>query len=147
MASAQEQDRKGELSQAVGAIVIAEVAGDAPVLLLVEDAQWVDRPTSDVLAFIARRIESDPIVLLVATRDGYPSALGDAGLPEHRLSGLDDATAGASRPRSSRRCMLRVGALTWVSASIRVNGWRRSSSDCRYVPSTSSRPERSEHIT
>jgi DNA-binding CsgD family transcriptional regulator len=75
--------------------LVSEVAGDSPVLLVVEDAQWLDGPTSDVLAFVARRIESDPIILLVATRDGYPSALGDAGLPEHRLSGLDDATASA----------------------------------------------------
>ncbi|MDP9136222.1 MAG: LuxR C-terminal-related transcriptional regulator, partial [Actinomycetota bacterium] len=35
----------------------------------------------------------DPVVLLAATRDGYPSALTDVGLPEHRLAGLDDATA------------------------------------------------------
>jgi hypothetical protein len=38
-----------------------------------------------VLAFVARRIESDPIVLLAALRDGYPSALTDAGLPSFVL--------------------------------------------------------------
>ncbi len=75
--------------------LVSEVATDAPLLLVAEDAQWLDRPTSEVLAFIARRIESDPIILLVATRDGYPSVLGGAGLPEHRLGGLDDATARA----------------------------------------------------
>lgn len=74
--------------------LISEVASDAPVLLVVEDAQWLDRPTSEALAFVARRIESDPVVLLGATRDGYPSALG-AGLPEYRISGLDGATAEA----------------------------------------------------
>ncbi|MEA2425669.1 MAG: hypothetical protein QOH13_2079 [Thermoleophilaceae bacterium] len=75
--------------------LISDVAGDAPVLLVVEDAHWLDPPTAGVLAFVARRIESDPIVLLAATRDGYPSALADAGLPEHRLAGLDDTTAAA----------------------------------------------------
>jgi AAA ATPase-like protein len=75
--------------------LVSEVATDAPVLLVVEDAQWLDRPTLDVLAFVARRIESDPVILLAAAREGYPSVLGDAGLPEHRLAGLDDATAGA----------------------------------------------------
>ena len=75
--------------------LVSDVAGDAPVLLVVEDAHWLDPPTADVLAFVARRIESDPIVLVAATRDGYPSALADAGLPEHRLAGLDDATAAA----------------------------------------------------
>ena len=75
--------------------LVSDVAGDAPVLLVVDDAQWLDSPTADVLAFVARRIESDPVVLLAAARDGYPSALADAGLPEHRLAGLDDTTAAA----------------------------------------------------
>jgi hypothetical protein len=38
---------------------------------------------------VARRIESDPIVLLAATRDGYSSGLANGELPEHRLSALD----------------------------------------------------------
>ena len=75
--------------------LLAEVADDAALVLVVDDAQWLDPPTAGVLAFVARRIESDPIVLLAAVRDGYPSALSDAGLPEHRLAGLDDATAAA----------------------------------------------------
>jgi len=75
--------------------LVSDVATDAPLLLVVEDAHWLDRATADVLAFVARRIESDPILLLAAIRDGYPSALGEAGLPEHKLVGLDDATAAA----------------------------------------------------
>src|SRR3954452_1284525 len=75
--------------------LVSEIASDAPVLLVVEDAHWLDRPTADVLAFLARRIESDPIVLVAATRDDYPSVLRDAGLPEHGLSGLDEPTAAA----------------------------------------------------
>jgi DNA-binding CsgD family transcriptional regulator len=75
--------------------LVSDVAADAPLLLVVEDAHWLDPPTADVLAFVARRIESDPVVLLAATRDGYPSALTDAGLPEYRLAGLDEATAEA----------------------------------------------------
>jgi DNA-binding CsgD family transcriptional regulator len=75
--------------------LVSEVATDAPLVLVVEDAHWLDRPTSDALAFVARRIESDPILLLAAIRDGYPSALGDAGLPEHTVAALDDTTAAA----------------------------------------------------
>jgi hypothetical protein len=75
--------------------LLTDVATDAPLLLGVEDAQWLDRPTADVLAFVARRIEADPILLLVAIRDGYSSVLGEAGLPEHTVVGLDDATAAA----------------------------------------------------
>ena len=73
--------------------LLSDVATDAALLVVVEDAHWLDRPTADALAFVARRIESDPIVLLAAIRDGYPSALGEAGLPEHKVVGLDDATA------------------------------------------------------
>ncbi|HEX4734774.1 MAG TPA: AAA family ATPase [Thermoleophilaceae bacterium] len=75
--------------------LVSEVATDAPLLLIVEDAHWLDRATSDALAFVARRIESDPIVLLVAIRDGYPSVFAEAGLPQHKLTGLDDTTAAA----------------------------------------------------
>ena len=97
--------------------LVSDVAGDAPLLLVVEDAHWLDPPTADVLAFVARRIESDPIVLLAATRDGYPSALADAGLPEHRLAGLDDTTAAAlidaaapGLPLTARNRVLREAA-------------------------------------
>lgn len=73
--------------------LLSDVAGDAPVLVVVDDAQWLDRPTADVLAFVARRIESDPIVVLIATREGYPSPFADAGLPERRVGALDPAAA------------------------------------------------------
>ncbi len=86
--------------------LVSEVATDAPVLLVAEDAQWLDRPTSEVLAFVARRIESDPVIMLVAIRDGYSSILGDVGLPEHRLGGLDEATAGALLDASARELSL-----------------------------------------
>jgi DNA-binding CsgD family transcriptional regulator/tetratricopeptide (TPR) repeat protein len=73
--------------------LLADTAASGPVLVAVEDAQWLDRPTGDVLAFIARRLESEPIVLLAAVREGHASALGEAGLPELRLEGLDAAAA------------------------------------------------------
>jgi DNA-binding CsgD family transcriptional regulator len=75
--------------------LLSDVATDGALLLVADDAQWLDRPTADVLAFVARRIESDPILLVAATRDGYPSVLGAAGVPEHRLAGLDETTAAA----------------------------------------------------
>ena len=46
-----------------------------------------------LLAFVARRLESDPIVLLATIRDGYRSALADAGLAEHRLDALGSVSA------------------------------------------------------
>jgi DNA-binding CsgD family transcriptional regulator len=75
--------------------LLADVAVSSPLLLIAEDAQWLDRPTCDVLAFIARRIEAEPIALLAAVREGHDSQLTQGGLPELRVSGLDDDAAGA----------------------------------------------------
>ncbi|WP_245971859.1 helix-turn-helix transcriptional regulator [Solirubrobacter pauli] len=61
-------------------------------------ARPADRGRARVLA---RRIEADPILLLVAIRDGYGAVLGDVGLPEHRLDRLDDAAAAELLDRSA----------------------------------------------
>jgi DNA-binding CsgD family transcriptional regulator len=89
------QDPPPERFQIAMAVLdlLCEGAIDAPLLVLLEDAQWLDRPSTEVLAFVARRLQSDPIVLLAALRDGYPSPLVDAGLPQHRLAGLGPADA------------------------------------------------------
>jgi DNA-binding CsgD family transcriptional regulator len=73
--------------------LLAESAGRTPILAIAEDVHWLDRSTSDVLAFVARRVQSDPIVVLAASRDGSESSLVDAGLPELRLAELDDIAA------------------------------------------------------
>src|SRR2546421_3823502 len=75
--------------------VLCDVAAASPLLVAVEDAHWLDRATAEVLAFVARGLEADPIVLLVAPRDGYDSPLTEAGLPEHRLVPLDSVAARA----------------------------------------------------
>jgi DNA-binding CsgD family transcriptional regulator len=75
--------------------LVSEAASRAPVLLVVEDAQWLDRASADVLAFVARRLEFEPVVLLAAVRDGYASSFDGVGLSElipGRL-GPDEAAA------------------------------------------------------
>jgi DNA-binding CsgD family transcriptional regulator/tetratricopeptide (TPR) repeat protein len=49
--------------------LLSEAAEDGPVLCVVEDAHWLDQPSSEVLAFAARRLEAEGIVLLAATRE------------------------------------------------------------------------------
>lgn len=68
--------------------LLADAAASVPLLLIAEDVQWLDRPTLDVLAFVARRLESDPIVLLAAGRAGLDSPLAGTGLHELPLAGL-----------------------------------------------------------
>jgi len=73
--------------------LLGECAESKPVLLLVDDAHWLDHPTAEVLAFVARRLESDPIVLIPAIRDDFESPLLGVRIPELRLAGLSDADA------------------------------------------------------
>lgn len=75
--------------------LLSDAATEAPLLLLVEDVQWLDPPTAEVLAFVARRLESDPIVLLMALRDGVACVMAEAGLPELSLERLDEEAANA----------------------------------------------------
>ena len=74
--------------------LLSDVAEQAPVLVVAEDAHWLDRSSANVLAFIARRLEHEPIVVLAASREHEESALNDAGLPTLRLGGIDDEPAG-----------------------------------------------------
>jgi hypothetical protein len=73
--------------------LLAGAAVRAPLLVLVVDVQWLDQPTCDALAFIARRLECEPIVLLFALRDGFESTLTGANLPMLHLGGLAPAAA------------------------------------------------------
>ena len=73
--------------------LLAEAAASSPILVIVEDAQWLDAATADVLAFVARRIEDEPIVLLFAAREGSAGRLEEARLPELAVRRLDDADA------------------------------------------------------
>jgi predicted ATPase len=67
----------------------------APLLVVADDVQWFDPSTCEVLAFVARRVESDPILLLFALRDGFASALTSADVPALHLEGLDEKAAAA----------------------------------------------------
>ena len=75
--------------------LIGEKAASSPILLIVEDAQWLDDPSCAGLAFVARRLEAEGIVMLIAIRDGYETPFDDAGLPELRLLGLDPTASEA----------------------------------------------------
>lgn len=73
--------------------LLSEAASGRPLLLVAEDAHWLDQPSVEVLSFVGRRLESDPIVLLAAAREGYPTVFGAGELPELRLQPLDPASA------------------------------------------------------
>jgi DNA-binding CsgD family transcriptional regulator len=73
--------------------LLAEAATRRPVAVLVDDVQWLDRPSHEGLAFVARRIGSDPIVMVGVMRKGHTGPLTSMGLPELNLSRVDDNAA------------------------------------------------------
>lgn len=73
--------------------LLSEAAAHAPLLVLVEDAHWLDDSTTDVLAFVARRVELEPLLMLLSAREGPLVRIDDARLPELALRGLDPPDA------------------------------------------------------
>ena len=72
--------------------LLSDVAETQPLVCLVDDAHWLDHASALVLAFVARRLEAESILILFAERDEY--ALQElAGLPELALAGLSRAHA------------------------------------------------------
>src|SRR4051794_36139282 len=69
---------------AVGAAtlsLLAAYADEAPLLVLVDDAHWLDGASADALLFAVRRLVADPIAVVLAVREGEPSLVDGAGLP------------------------------------------------------------------
>ncbi len=73
--------------------LLCEAAESTPLVIAVDDAQWLDPSSLTALAFVARRAEGEPLALVAAVRDGFATPLGSAGLPELRVERLDDAAA------------------------------------------------------
>jgi DNA-binding CsgD family transcriptional regulator len=83
---------------AIGAATLSLLSASAeemPLVLLVDDAHWLDRPSAETLLFAARRLLADPIALVLTAREGHPSLLDGADLRTLRIGGLDRADASA----------------------------------------------------
>jgi DNA-binding CsgD family transcriptional regulator len=73
--------------------LVLAVADRTPVLLLVDDVQWVDRASAVVFGFIARRVEGHPVGLVVCSRTGSDSLLDRRGLTDVVVRPLDRTAA------------------------------------------------------
>ncbi|MDQ0779828.1 DNA-binding CsgD family transcriptional regulator [Streptomyces aurantiacus] len=110
--------------------LIADVAATAPVLILTDDIQWLDDATVSVLAFMARRVGSEPVVMVGAARDGYRSRLNSDEVTTVPLEPLSDDDAAALladrapglRPAARRRLLAAAAgnplALTELSRTL-----------------------------
>jgi predicted ATPase len=67
--------------------LLSEVAAELPLLCVIDDAQWLDRASARVLAFVARRLLAERIAMIFAARGAIDS-----------LAGLAELQVRASRP-------------------------------------------------
>ncbi|KAA0079074.1 helix-turn-helix transcriptional regulator [Mycolicibacterium sp. P9-64] len=70
--------------------LFSDLADERPLLLLIDDEQWLDQASSDVLALIAGRLKAESVAIVYTAR--VPSA-HLAGLPHLPVTGLATADA------------------------------------------------------
>ncbi len=75
--------------------LLTEAEAKRPVVFVVEDAHWFDGPSLEVLGFVARRLELEPVIVLFAVREGIASSVDASGLPELDVGGLDETSSRA----------------------------------------------------
>jgi DNA-binding CsgD family transcriptional regulator len=73
--------------------LITEAAAQRPVFIAVDDMQWLDSPTQELLAFVARRVDIDPVLIVGAVRNGYDGPFLNTEASFLDLAGLDDQAA------------------------------------------------------
>ena len=74
--------------------LLAEVAGEQPLICLVDDAQWLDQASAQALAFVARRLLAEPVALVLAVREPSEEQKW-RGLPLLTVGGLSSGDARA----------------------------------------------------
>ena len=73
--------------------LLADAASERPLLVVVDDAQWLDQVSAEILAFVARRVYADSIAFVFAVREPAGRRLPLEGLTELHVPGLSDASA------------------------------------------------------
>ncbi|MFJ6658860.1 AAA family ATPase [Streptomyces sp. NPDC091377] len=80
----------------VGVAVLSLLSGlgeHRPVLVVLDDAQWFDRASLDALSFVARRLDGEPVTMLIGVRGGDHLPGFDRHVPTLTLGPLDNAAA------------------------------------------------------
>jgi hypothetical protein len=76
--------------------LLAEAADGKPLVCVVDDAQWLDEASARTLAFVARRLVAESVVIVFGLRETAGDTVRHlAGLPELRLTGLPEPEARA----------------------------------------------------
>jgi DNA-binding CsgD family transcriptional regulator len=72
--------------------LLSEVAGERPLVCVIDDQQWLDKASAQALGFAARRLAAEPVGLVFAARVPGEEL---AGLPELAVEGLAEGDARA----------------------------------------------------
>jgi DNA-binding CsgD family transcriptional regulator len=79
--------------------LLSAVAEERPLLCVVDDAQWLDGASGQVLGFIARRLDAESVAIVLAVREP-PTGHEFEGLPDLALEGLAEGDARALLARA-----------------------------------------------
>ena len=84
--------------------LVKSLSHRVPLLIVIEDAHWLDAATLDLLGYVCRRLRGDRVMVLITNRAGHLGARGQSALVELRrlptsrgitLGPLDDASTAA----------------------------------------------------
>jgi DNA-binding CsgD family transcriptional regulator/tetratricopeptide (TPR) repeat protein len=94
--SAEQHDR---FSLGAATLSLLAAAAEAnPLLVIVDDVQWLDRSSQDALLFATRRLQADRVLVLYATRDDAERAFEAPGIDSFALDGLTREAAASLIP-------------------------------------------------
>lgn len=100
--------------------LLADVAGEQPLLLVVDDAHWLDAASATALGFVARRVAGEELALLAAVRDGEVSTFDHDGLPGRHVEPLSEPES-LELLRAHHGDLVEPGAADAVAAVSRGN--------------------------
>ena len=101
--------------------LLSDVSEGAGVLVVVDDAQWLDRSSLDALAFVGHRLDTEQVVLVLAARGTVPPTGFDRDAPELPLKPLPPSeaagcsTSSPGRPAAAPagRCSPKQPGIRW----------------------------------
>ncbi|MFE9257298.1 AAA family ATPase [Streptomyces sp. NPDC006879] len=102
--------RTDRLKVAMAALaLLCDRAHARPLLVVVEDAHWLDASSAQAISFLARRLRPVPVLMLIARRDGQPdNDFDDTGLERLPLTPLPGGAAGRLLDAQPAMAALRV---------------------------------------